>query len=116
MFKDRLVFRPILQPRKTKDLLVATTPPLETGVSSTTINAGNVHNHGFEFELVITTMWVIYRYGYGGNLSYLHNEVTWLDPSISRISGGTYHTYSGLTAFKVGYPVWYMRGYELDFT
>ncbi len=114
MFKDRLVFSADYYTKETKDLLVATTPPYETGVSSTTINAGNVHNHGFEFELAYNGNAGDFRYGLRGNLSYLHNEVTWLDPSISRISGGSYHTYSGLTAFEVGYPVWYMRGYELD--
>jgi len=114
MFNDRLTFTADFFSKETKDLLVATTPPYETGVSSTTVNAGNVHNHGFEFDLGFTGRIGDFNYNIRGNLSTITNKVTYLDPSISRISGGSYHTYSGLTAFEVGYPVWYMRGYQLD--
>lgn len=113
MFKDKLSFTFDFFNKNTRDLLVSTTPPYETGVSSTTINAGDVHNHGFEFELGWRHSIGDFTYAINGNLSTLTNEVTYLDPSISRINGGSFHTQSGLTAFEVGYPVWYFRGYNL---
>ena len=111
--KDRLTFTFDYFDKKTKDLLVAITPPLETGVSSTTVNAGNVSNKGLEFELGWNDHIRDFNYSVRANLSTLKNKVTYLDPSISRIAGASYHTYSGVTAFEVGYPVWYMRGYQL---
>ena len=47
------------------------------------------------------------------NIATLSNKVTYLDPSISRINGASYHTQAGITAFEKGFPVWYMRGYKL---
>jgi len=114
MFNDRLTFTFDYFDKKTKDLLVNITPTYETGVSSTMVNAGNVSNKGLEFELGWHESINGFTYGIRGNLSTLKNKVTYLDPSISRISGASYHTYTGLTAFEVGYPVWYMRGYQLD--
>jgi hypothetical protein len=50
-------------------------------------------------------------------VSYLKNEVTYLDPSISegRIVGGAGITsVGGVSAFEVGKPVWYFWGYKVD--
>ncbi|RKD88189.1 TonB-linked SusC/RagA family outer membrane protein [Mangrovibacterium diazotrophicum] len=101
--------------KKTKDLLVSTTPPLETGVSSVVVNAGNVDNKGVELELG----WQDkirndFSYGIRANLATLKNKVTYLDPTISRIAGASFHTQSGITVFEEGFPVWYMRGFELE--
>ncbi len=101
--------------KKTKDLLVAITPPYETGVASTIVNAGNVSNKGLEIE----TAWnqqvnPDFSYGIRANLATLKNEVTYLDPSISRIAGASYHTNTGITAFEEGFPVWYFRGYQVE--
>lgn len=100
--------------KKTKDLLVATTPPLETGVSSVVVNAGNVSNKGLEFELGWTDRIKDFSYGIRANLATLKNKVTYLDPTISRIAGASFHTQSGITVFEEGFPVWYMRGFELE--
>jgi TonB-linked SusC/RagA family outer membrane protein len=100
--------------KKTSGLLVAITPPYETGVTSTVVNAGNVSNKGFEAELGWEDQFSNgFRYGVKGNIATLKNKVTYLDPSISRISGASYHTFTGITAFEQGLPVWYFRGYEL---
>lgn len=99
--------------KETKDLLVRVSPPYETGVSSTTINAGNVLNTGVEVELGWNHRIGDFSYNIHANLSTVNNEVTYLDPSITRISGASYHTNSGITVFEVGYPAWYFRGYQL---
>lgn len=101
--------------KKTSGLLVAITPPYETGVTSTVVNAGNVTNKGFEAELGWEDQFSSgFKYGIKGNIATLKNKVTYLDPSISRISGASYHTFTGITAFEQGLPVWYFRGYELQ--
>ena len=98
--------------KKTKDLLVwNTTPSLVIGGSTSPINAGNVENKGFEFELGWRDHIGDFNYGIRGNLSTLTNKVTYIDPSITRLSGSTFHTYT-VTYFEQGYPVYYFRGYK----
>ena len=98
--------------KKTKDLLVwNTTPSLIIGGSTSPINAGNVENRGFEFELGWRDHIGDFNYGIRGNLSTLSNEVTYIDPSITRVGGSTFHTYT-VTYFEQGYPVYYFRGYK----
>ena len=98
--------------KKTKDLLVwNTTPSLIIGGSTSPINAGNVENKGFEFELGWRDHIGDFNYSIRGNLSTLSNKVTYIDPSITRLSGSTFHTYT-VTYFEQGYPVYYFRGYK----
>jgi TonB-linked SusC/RagA family outer membrane protein len=100
--------------KKTKDLLVwNTTPSLIIGGSTSPINAGNVENKGFEFELGWRDHIGDFNYSIRANLSTLKNEVTYIDPSITRLAGSTFHTYT-ITYFEKGYPVYYFRGYEFD--
>jgi len=116
---DRLSFSAGHYNKKTKDLLVTISPVPEIGVASTTVNAGSVLNRGFEFDAA----WKDrkgkdFTYAISANFSTLHNEVTYLDPSISRLTGGT----GGVdgtnnpihTAFEVGKPIWYFRGYKFE--
>ena len=98
--------------KKTKDLLVwGTTPSLIIGGSTSPLNAGNVENKGFEFELGWRDHIGDFNYSVRGNLSTLTNKVTYIDPSITRLSGSNFHTYT-ITYFEQGYPVYYFRGYE----
>ena len=100
--------------KKTKDLLVwNTTPSLVLGGSTSPINAGNVENKGFEFDLGWRDHIGDFSYGIRANLSTLKNEVTYIDPSITRLSGSTFHTYT-ITYFEQGYPVYYFRGFKFD--
>lgn len=100
--------------KKTKDLLVwNTTPSLIIGGSTSPINAGNVENKGFEFDLGWRDHIGNFSYGIRANLSTLKNEVTYIDPSITRLSGSTFHTYT-ITYFEQGYPVYYFRGFKFD--
>lgn len=47
-----------------------------------------------------------FSYGIRANLATLKNEVTYLDPSLDRLTGETYHTYA-ISYFEEGYPVYY---------
>lgn len=109
---DRLTFSMDYFDKKTKDLLVSgTTPSLIIGGSTSPMNAGNVSNKGWEFELGWRDRIGNFNYGVRANLATLKNKVTYIDPSITRLSGVNYHT-STITYFEEGYPVYYFRGYK----
>ncbi|MBM6993011.1 MAG: TonB-dependent receptor [Prevotella sp.] len=111
-FNSRLNFSMDYFNKKTKDLLIwNTTPSLEIGGSTSPINAGNVSNKGFEFELGWRDNIKDFSYSIRGNLATVSNKVTYIDPSITRLAGSTFHTYT-VTYFEQGYPVYYFRGYK----
>ena len=112
LFKGRMNFSIDYFTKKTKDLLVnGTTPSLVIGGTTSPINAGNVSNKGFEFELGWRDNIGDFSYGIRGNLATLKNEVTYLDPSLTRLQGTTFMNVP-LTYFEKGYPVYYFRGYQ----
>ena len=112
LFKGRMNFSIDYFTKKTKDLLVnGTTPSLVIGGTTSPMNAGNVSNKGFEFELGWRDNIGDFSYGIRGNLATLKNEVTYIDPSITRLPGSNFHTYT-ITYFEQGYPVYYFRGYK----
>lgn len=109
---DRLTFSMDYFDKKTKDLLVSgTTPSLIIGGSTSPMNAGNVSNKGWEFELGWRDRIGSFNYGVRANLATLKNKVTYIDPSITRLSGVNFHT-STISYFEEGYPVYYFRGYK----
>ena len=113
--RDRLRLGMDYYVKTTKDLLVNVSPVAEVGVGSSTINAGEVENKGFELELEWRDSKGDFRYSISANAAYLHNEVTFLDPTISRIQGMAPVQSTELsTQFEVGYPIWYMRGYQYE--
>lgn len=110
--RHRLTFSVDYFDKKTKDLLVyGTTPSLIIGGSTSPMNAGNVSNKGWEFELGWRDHVGDFHYGIRANLATLKNKVTYIDPSITRLSGVNFHT-STITYFEEGYPVYYFRGYK----
>lgn len=112
LFNGRLNFSADYYTKKTKDLLVSgTTPSLVIGGTTSPINAGNVENKGFEFELGWRDHIKDFNYSVRTNLATLSNKVTYIDPSITRLSGSTFHTYT-ITYFEQNYPVYYFRGYQ----
>ena len=102
--------------KETRDLLVSYSPPPEYGVSSVTSNAGNVLNTGLEAELGWKDTIGDFSYSINGNFSYLKNRVTYLLPSLPRItqSPASGSNYPNTTVFEVGQPIWYIRGYIYD--
>lgn len=117
--RNRLAFSADYYDKKTKDLLVNINPVPELGVAETTVNAGSVLNRGFELEASWRdNIGKDFSYSVSANFSTLHNEVTYLDSSISRLegaTGGVDGTNNPIrTAFEVGYPIWYFRGYQYE--
>jgi len=112
--RDRLTVGVDYYNKKTHDLLITVSPLPEIGVSSSTVNAGEVLNSGLELELSWKDHIGDLNYSISGNISTLHNEVKAVHSLRSRIDGSGV---SGLnnklgTAFETGYPVWYFRGYK----
>lgn len=111
---DRLTFSVDYYEKQTKDLLVSgTKPSLSLGGTTSAMNAGDVKNNGFEFELDWRDRIGDFSYGIRANLATLKNKVTYLDPSLARIAGTNFHT-ATVTYFEEGYPVYYFRGYRFD--
>ena len=102
--------------KETRDLLVSYSPTPEYGVSSVTANAGNVLNTGVEVELGWKDTIGDFNYSINGNFSYLKNRVTYLLPSLPRITQNpaSGSNYPNETVFEVGQPIWYIRGYIYD--
>ena len=111
---DRLSVSVDWYKKLTKDLLVSINPVPEIGVASTTVNGGDILNKGFDVELGWRDRVGDLGYSVNTNFSTLKNEVTYLDPTISRILSGGYYVSQIRTAFEVGNPIWYMYGYKMD--
>ena len=112
MFQDRLTFGMDWYKKETKDLIM-TSPVGSASVGNTLspLNAGNVMNRGFEFDLGWHDNIGDFSYGINGNLSTLKNEVTYVYETLTRVAG-TSGGAGVTTYFEKGYPIWYMRGYE----
>jgi hypothetical protein len=110
-FKDRLTFSVDYFIKKTKDLLTTGTPPLEAGNTATTVNAGDVENRGFEFELNYRNKIGELSYSIGLNVATLHNEVTYMNPNSPYLTGATVNLETS-TRFDKGHPIWYFYGYK----
>lgn len=117
MLDGRLTFTTDWYHKETKDLIVTGSQlPLEVGNNAAPINAGNVLNTGFEFDLGWKDTIGDFSYGINANMATLNNRVTYLDPNIAdnRIySDVGILTMEHITAFEVGYPVWYFYGYKV---
>ncbi|MBR4479914.1 MAG: TonB-dependent receptor, partial [Bacteroidales bacterium] len=114
LFNNRLTFTADYFNKQTKDLLFSVTIPSELGFSSVTTNGGNVLNTGWEFELGWRDHIGDLNYSISGNFSTLHNEVLSLaeGSTPSRRTDASSSNYQVETVFDVGYPIWYMNGYE----
>ena len=113
MFNDRLSFSVDYYNKDTQGLLVSTTPALSSGCSAVYKNAGVVHNDGLEFELSWRGSIGDFRYSISGNLSTVNNIVK-VGPDTNRIPGAGIQSASTVTYFEKGYPVWYIRGWQID--
>jgi len=113
-FRSRLSATLDFYEKKTDDLLVQITPSYTTGQSSVYANAGSVRNRGAEFELSWRDSVGDFVYGINGNIAVNRNMVTYLDPSVTRISGANVNNGHHATYFEKGYPIWYMYGYVFE--
>ena len=112
--RDRLTFSADWFNKTTKDLIVTgITPSTVVGVNASPVNAGNVRNTGFEFELKWRDHVGDFHYSASGNVSTLKNEVTYLHETLSDgIDGTGVRNYGTITRFEKGYPAWHFYGYH----
>ena len=98
--------------KDTDGLIVNITPIAESGISSSTVNAGTIRNKGLEVEAGWQDNIGDFRYSINGNLSTLDNMVTYLDPTVGRQSGADFAGYYTRPTFEVGHSTWYLRSFE----
>lgn len=96
--------------KTTKDLIVeGLVPSTIMGVTASPMNAGNIRNTGFEFELGWSDqIGKDFTYSIRGNLSTLKNQVTKIHETATYIQSQV-----APTRFEVGQPAWYFYGYKL---
>lgn len=114
LLNNKLRFSVDYYNKVTKDLLTPSSPPLSVGNSAPFVNAGDVTNRGFEFELGYQESGGEFHYNVVLNFATLHNEVTYLNPLLKRQSGDVVGTGWTATYMEKGLPVWYFRGYQTD--
>lgn len=113
LFNGRLSFTADWFNKETKDLIVTgITPSTVVGNTASPVNAGNITNKGFEFELGWTDRIGDFGYSVRGNIATLRNKVTYIHETLNAIDGATFHTYGAITRFEKGHPAWYFYGYE----
>ncbi len=116
LLKNRMNFTVDYYKRTTKDLLTDGKAPIFAGNYLRTVNAGDVENKGWEFDLSYKNLPKSknsFSYEIGGNISFNKNEVTYLDPNAPFFPGANVGTgWESATAMKVGEPIWYFRGYR----
>lgn len=112
--QDRLAVTLDWFDKKTKDLIVTgVTTSTIVGIGASPLNAGNIDNKGLEVELRWKDQIGEFNYGVAANFSTLHNEVTYLHPTLKDGIGGTsVRNYGSVTRFEKGYPAWHLYGYE----
>lgn len=113
-FNNRLTFGFDYYKKVTKDLLTPSSPPLSTGYAAPYANAGDVTNKGFEIEAGWRETGRQFNYGINLNLTTIKNEVTFLNPLLTRVDGANLPVLGTVTSFELGKPVWYFRGYKTD--
>jgi len=115
--QDRLTLGADYFVKLTKDLLIdGVKPSYEIGGTTSPINAGDVRNNGLELELSWRDrIGSDFNYGIRANIATLHNIVTYIDPSLTRIEGARWGAGAGgtvITYFEKGYPIYYFRGFR----
>lgn len=117
LLNDRLTFSADYYKKTTKDLLTPGGPTVPTFVGATlnVINAGEIQNKGWEFDLGYKNKVENNRqfsYQLNANLSTLKNKVTEINTFTNELGGANVGTGWNASVFKVGLPVWSFRGYQ----
>ena len=97
----------------TDGLLVESVAPLTTGSSTVFQNLGKVTNSGIEVELEWKDKIGDFSYGFKGNIATVKNKVKEYRGKGTRIEGSGMLGGSAITFFEEGYPLWYIRGYQM---
>ena len=114
-FKSRLTATLDYYHKITDGLIVASVAPLSTGTQIQYQNLGKVTNDGLELELEWRDNIGDFSYGIKGNFASVSNKVKEYKGEGTRLGGASLAASStNLTYFEEGYPLWYIRGYQLD--
>ena len=108
---NRLTFSADWYKKDTKDLIISgARPSMAVGNLFSPINAGNITNSGFEFDLGWSDDAGDFSYSIRANAATLKNMVEYVDPSVNTIDGVSVHPYGAITRFQAGHPAWYFYG------
>ena len=118
-FRDRLSLTVDRYKKTTKDLLTPGGPavPAFIGATLNVINAGEIVNKGWEFDLSFRNRQGSangFKYEFGVNFSTLKNRVTEISEFTNELGGAGVGTGWNASVFKIGLPVWSFRGYQTD--
>lgn len=114
LLKNRLTGTVEVFLKETSDILFNVPRPWSMGYGSVwtsgdaIVNAADVENKGFEFQLAYKDQINKFKYSVNGNYTFVHNEVTSLG------SGQPYLDSNGVSKTEVGYPIGYFYGYVAD--
>ncbi|MCO4291810.1 TonB-dependent receptor [Solitalea sp. MAHUQ-68] len=101
--------------KTTKDLLTPGVVPHYVGNILPVVNGGDVENKGWEFGLTYKgNSSKEFKYSVSGNLSFLKNKVTYMNPFLNVINGAGVGTGYTATMFSLNRPLWYFNGYKTD--
>ncbi len=112
-FDNRLSFSMDYYRKITNGLLATGPAPVISGTSTVVQNIGEIENSGLEFELSWKGSIGAFKYDISGNLATLHNKVLESPYGEGRFAGGGGFL-TDATYFEKGYPIWYIRTYQVD--
>ena len=100
--------------KMTKDLLIDIHPYPELGVSSQTVNSGEILNTGFDIEAGWRDHIGDFKYSISANFSPLKNEVQAVNSMLPRYTQGGVSGFNNKlkSCFETGHTIWFFRGFE----
>lgn len=114
-FNDRLTTTFDYYHKLTDGLLIQSVAQLTTGCSFVYQNLGKVTNQGFEAEVEWRDrIGKDFKYSVKANIATVSNKVSEYKGEGTRIGGSAMQGAGTMTYFEEGYPIWYIRGYEVD--
>jgi TonB-linked SusC/RagA family outer membrane protein len=98
----------------TKDLLVDIKPYPEVGVSTMTVNSGEILNTGVDIEVGWRDHVGDFKYSVSANFSPLKNEVQAVNEFLPRYTQGGISGFNQKvkSTFEAGHTIWYFRGFD----
>ena len=111
---NRLSFTIDWYRKMTKDLLIDIHPYPELGVSSQTVNSGEILNTGFDIEAGWRDHIGDFKYSINANFSPLKNEVKAVNSMLPRYTQGGVSGFNNKlkSTFEEGHTIWFFRGFQ----
>ncbi len=113
-FQNQLTLSADYFEKTTIDLITDGPVPLYVGNDQPKVNAGDVVNSGFEFELGHKKRMGSFSYDIKAMASHLTNEVTYIGNKASVLVGANLGTTGAITRSEEGKPIWFFYGYQDD--